>query len=141
MDATCSASPATEASATTPMKIGNLLVRGMLAGLLAAVLAFAFASIFGEPQVDNAIAVEESQAAPPEAGHDHGGEEELVSRGVQSTAGLAVATGAYGLAFGGLFALAFAFAYGRIGNLGARATAGVLRSEERRGGEEWRSRW
>ncbi|ALG11112.1 CbtA family protein [Kibdelosporangium phytohabitans] len=109
------------------MKIGNLLVRGMLAGLLAAVLAFVFASVFGEPQVDNAIAVEESQAAPPDAGHEHGGgEEEVVSRGVQSTAGLAVATGAYGLAFGGLFALAFAFAYGRIGNLSARATAAVL---------------
>ncbi|ONI87574.1 hypothetical protein ALI144C_09335 [Actinosynnema sp. ALI-1.44] len=110
------------------MKTGNLLVRGMIAGLLAAVLAFVFASVFGEPQVDNAIAVEES-AAPPEAeaGHDHGGaEEEVVSRGVQSTAGLAVATGAYGLAFGGLFALAFAFAYGRIGNLSARATAAVV---------------
>ncbi len=94
----------------------------MLAGLLAAVLAFAFASIFGEPQVDNAIAVEEAGA-----GHDHGGEEAVVvSRGVQSTLGLAVATGAYGLALGGLFALAFAFAYGRVGNLSARATAGVL---------------
>lgn len=104
------------------MKIGHVLVRGMLAGLLAAVLAFAFASIFGEPQVDNAIAVEEAGA-----GHDHGGEEAaVVSRGVQSTFGLAVATGAYGLAFGGLFALAFAFAYGRVGNLSARATAGVL---------------
>ncbi|SMD18588.1 CbtA family protein [Kibdelosporangium aridum] len=104
------------------MKIGHVLVRGMLAGLLAAVLAFAFASIFGEPQVDIAIAVEEAGA-----GHDHGGEEAaVVSRGVQSTFGLAVATGAYGLAFGGLFALAFAFAYGRVGNLSARATAGVL---------------
>ncbi|MCE7011424.1 CbtA family protein [Kibdelosporangium philippinense] len=110
------------------MKIGTVLVRGMLAGLLAAVLAFAFASVFGEPQVDNAIAVEEAGA-----GHDHGGaaepgaeEEEVVSRGVQSTLGLAVATGAYGLAFGGLFALAFAFSYGRVGRLSARATAGVL---------------
>ncbi|MBP2325434.1 putative cobalt transporter CbtA [Kibdelosporangium banguiense] len=102
--------------------MGKLLVRGMLAGLLAAVFAFAFASVFGEPQVDNAIAVEES-AAP----HEHGAsEEELVSRGTQSTVGLATAVGAYGLAFGGMFALAFAFAYGRIGNLSARATAGVL---------------
>lgn len=104
------------------MNMGKLLVRGMLAGLLAAVFAFAFASVFGEPQVDNAIAVEES-AAP----HEHGAsEEELVSRGTQSTVGLATAVGAYGLAFGGMFALAFAFAYGRIGNLSARATAGVL---------------
>jgi predicted cobalt transporter CbtA len=111
--------------------MGKLLVQGMLAGLAAAVLAFGFASLFGEPQVDSAISFEESHAAAP---HEHGTdaagasgeEEELVSRGTQSTIGLATAVGVYGLAFGGLFALAFAFAYGRIGNLSARATAGVL---------------
>jgi predicted cobalt transporter CbtA len=106
------------------MNMGKLLVRGMLVGLVAAALAFAFASLFGEPLLDSAISFEESHAAAP---HDHGdGEEELVSRGTQSTFGLATAVGAYGLAFGGLFALAFAFAYGRIGNLSARATAAVL---------------
>jgi predicted cobalt transporter CbtA len=113
------------------MNMGKLLVRGMLVGLAAAALAFVFATIFGEPQVDSAISFEESHAATL---HDHGtgdagasgAEEELVSRSTQSTFGLATAVGAYGLAFGGLFALAFAFAYGRIGNLSARATAGVL---------------
>jgi predicted cobalt transporter CbtA len=112
------------------MNMGKLLVQGMLAGLAAAVLAFGFASFFGEPQVDSAISFEQSHSAAP---HEHGtgeagasGEEELVSRGTQSTIGLATAVGVYGLAFGGLFALAFAFAYGRIGNLSARATAGVL---------------
>jgi predicted cobalt transporter CbtA len=112
------------------MNMGKLLVRGMLVGLVAAAFAFVFASVFGEPQVDNAIAVEEAGGAA----HDHGeaeatggeAEEELVSRGTQSTFGLATAVGAYGLAFGGLFALAFAFAYGRIGNLSVRATAAVL---------------
>jgi predicted cobalt transporter CbtA len=104
------------------MKMGNLLVRGMLVGLAAAVLALVFASLFGEPQVDSAIGFEGM--------HDHSGmnmsEPEPVSRSVQSTIGLATAVGAYGLAFGGLFALGFAFAYGRLGRLSARATAGVL---------------
>ena len=35
----------------------SLLVRGMLVGLAAGVLAFAFAFAFGEPQVQKAIAV------------------------------------------------------------------------------------
>jgi predicted cobalt transporter CbtA len=102
------------------MRMGNLLVRGMLVGLAAAVLSLVFAYLFGEPQVDSAIGFEGT--------HSHGAEEEpeLVSRGIQSTLGLAVAVGAYGLAFGGLFALGFAFAYGRLGRLGARATSGVL---------------
>jgi predicted cobalt transporter CbtA len=103
------------------MRVGNLLVRGMVVGLAAAVLSLVFAYLVGEPQVDSAIGFEGT--------HSHGsGEEEpeLVSRGIQSTLGLAVAVGAYGLAFGGLFALGFAFAYGRLGRLGARATAGVL---------------
>jgi predicted cobalt transporter CbtA len=110
------------------MNMGKLLVRGMLVGLVAAALALVFGSIFGEPQIDTAISLESTLG-----GHDHGGaaepaaeEPELVSRGVQSTIGLAVAVGVYGIAFGGLFALAFAFAYGRIGRLSARATSAVL---------------
>ncbi len=38
--------------------VGNLLLRGMLVGVLAGLLAFGFARIFGEPQVDRAIAFE-----------------------------------------------------------------------------------
>jgi predicted cobalt transporter CbtA len=112
------------------MKMGTLLVRGMLVGLAAAALAFAFASIFGEPAVSTAISFEDSHAVA--GGHDHSAatgaaqEPELVSRDVQSTIGLATAVGVYGLAFGGLFALGFAFAYGRIGALSARASSGVL---------------
>ena len=45
---------------------------------------------------------------------------------MQSTLGLAIATCAFGTALGGLFALAFAFAYGRIGPLTPRATAFVV---------------
>jgi hypothetical protein len=96
----------------------------MLVGVLAGVLAFAFAWLFGEPQVDLAIAFETHmhQLAhdPPEA--------ELVSRAVQSTLGLFTATLAYGVALGGIFAVAFAFAHGRMGKLSARATALILAS-------------
>lgn len=102
--------------------IRSLLVRGMLAGLAAGVLAFAFAYIFGEPQIDAAISFEEALA---KANHEPG-EAEVVSRGVQSTVGLLTGTVFMGLALGGLFALTFAWAYGRIGNIGPRMTAAVL---------------
>ena len=45
---------------------------------------------------------------------------------MQSTLGLATAAVVYGVALGGLFALAFAVAYGRIGRFNARATAALL---------------
>ncbi len=99
-----------------------LLVRGMLVGLVAGVLAFAFALVFGEPQVQAAIDFEDVLAA--KAGEPAGAEP--ISRGVQRTAGLLTGTVALGVAFGGLFALGFAYAYGRIGVAGARLTAALL---------------
>jgi len=86
------------------------------------VLAFAFAKLFGEVEVDRAIAFERARDAASGLPADP----ELVSRGVQSTVGLLAATCLYGLALGGLFALAFAAAYGRVGPLGPRATAAAL---------------
>ena len=38
--------------------VRGLLIRGMLAGLAAGILAFAFAKLFGEPPLDKAIAFE-----------------------------------------------------------------------------------
>jgi hypothetical protein len=98
----------------------TLLVRGLLVGLAAGVVAFIFAHIFGEPSVAAAIAVEES-------GHAHeAGEVELVSRSVQSTFGLLVALLAFGASIGGLFGLAFTLAKGRLGSMGARTSAGLI---------------
>jgi predicted cobalt transporter CbtA len=97
------------------LSMRTLLVWGMLAGLLAGVLAFGFAAAFGEPPVEVAISLEEQGV------HDH--EEGPVSRDIQSTLGLAIATCLFGVALGGLLALAFAFAYGRIGPLSPRHTA------------------
>jgi predicted cobalt transporter CbtA len=101
-----------------------LLIRGMLAGLAAGVLALIFARVFGEPSVDSAISFEAVAAA---ASGEHE-EPELVSRAVQSTLGLATGVLVYAIVFGGLFALAFAFAYGRLGRLSPRATAVVVAS-------------
>jgi hypothetical protein len=100
----------------------TLLVRGMLVGLAAALLGLIVAWILGEPQVGHAIAFQEHQAVL--AGEAP--EPEVVSRTVQQTLGLAVGIGLYGVALGGLFALAFAVAYGRIGRFGARATAALV---------------
>ncbi|WP_043300601.1 CbtA family protein [Pseudomonas sp. M47T1] len=101
---------------------GRLLVRGMLVGLLAGLLAFGFAKIFGEPQVDRAIAFEESMA------HMHGDAEEpeLVSREVQSTFGLLTGVVVYSVSLGGIFALVFAYSLGRIGKVGPRGLSALL---------------
>jgi MFS family permease len=53
-------------------------------------------------------------------------EPELVSRATQSTVGLLTGIVVYGCALGGIFALVFAYAYGRIGRRSPRATAAVL---------------
>lgn len=102
--------------------VGRLLLRGMLVGALAGIFIFIFARIFGEPLVDWAIGFEEKAAqAAGEAA-----EPEIVSRATQ--AGLGLFTGAmiFATAVGGLFALVFAFVYGRVSSLGARGTAALL---------------
>lgn len=101
---------------------GRLLVRGMLAGLIAGILAFGFAKVFGEPQVNLAIAFEDSMGHM----HGHAGEQELVSREVQSTLGLLTGVVVYSVSLGGIFALVFAYALGRIGKVGPRGLAALL---------------
>ncbi|MFC7259766.1 MULTISPECIES: CbtA family protein [Streptomyces] len=98
--------------------VRNLLVRGMLAGLAAGLLALVVAYFLGEPRVDSAIAYEEAHS------HEHG--MEIVSRTMQSTGGLATGVLVYGVSFGGIAALAYCFALGRIGRFGPRASALLL---------------
>jgi predicted cobalt transporter CbtA len=98
--------------------IGTLLIRGMLVGIVAGLLCFGFLKLYGEPQVDQAIAFEtqmdEAKAAAEKAkGIEKAEEPELVSRPVQAGIGLFTGVVVYSTAFGGLFALAFAFAFGR----------------------------
>lgn len=102
--------------------VRTLLVRGLWVGLIAGLLVLGFAYLFGEASIDRAIDFEEHAARV--AGEPHG--VELVSRSVQSTIGLAVATVVYGVAFGGIFALVFAAVSGRVGHHGPRVTAALL---------------
>ncbi len=104
------------------MLAGRLLVRGMLAGILAGCLATGFAMLFGEPQVQHAIDFEAAVASA--AGEAP--EPELVSRGLQSTLGLLTAGVLAGVGVGGLFSVVFALTYGRIGRLGARDLSALL---------------
>jgi hypothetical protein len=107
--------------------IGALLVRGMLAGLVAGILGFCFAWTVGEAPVDAAIAFEAHVASIAHADeHDDHDEDELVSRPMQSTAGLGTGTLIYGIAAGGIFALVFAAAYGRVAPFSARGTAALI---------------
>jgi predicted cobalt transporter CbtA len=94
----------------------------MLVGVVAGLLVFAFARWIGEPQVERAIAFE--TAADQAKGEAP--EPEMVSRRVQKSFGLLTGTVVFGAAVGGLFGLVFAFAYGRIGEMGPRALSAVL---------------
>jgi predicted cobalt transporter CbtA len=81
-----------------------------------------FASLAGEPAIDRAIAFEESGEVAVTAHADAA--PAPVSRGLQRSAGLLTASLVYGLALGGIFALAFAVAYKRVAaKAGPHATA------------------
>jgi Probable cobalt transporter subunit (CbtA) len=102
--------------------VRTFLVRGMLVGVVAGLLSFGFLKVYGEPQVERAVAFETQQeearaAASKAEGHMHMSDEdenELVSRSVQAGVGLFVAVLVHSTAFGGLFGLAYALAYGRV---------------------------
>ena len=119
---------------------GRLLLRGMLAGLVAGFLCFAFLKVEGEPAIDRAIAFEHQMDEAKAHAHAHAdvdaasgrpavvedAEPELVSRPMQAGLGLFTGVIVYSAAFGGLFALAFAVVYGRAGSFGPRSTAALL---------------
>src|SRR4051812_2452985 len=112
--------------------VGTLLLRGMLVGFLAGILCFGFLKLAGDPSIERAIAFETAmdeakhKAAAAEAmtkgmpaPHEHAAPE-LVSRETQAGLGLFTGVTIYSAAFGGLFALAFALALGRVGPFGPR---------------------
>lgn len=97
----------------------TLLIWGLLAGLCGGIVGSGFAKVVGEPPLDRAIAWESAHArAAGEAPHA-----EVVSRTVQSSIGLFTGACVYGIALGGLFALVFAGAYGRVSRAGPAVTA------------------
>jgi predicted cobalt transporter CbtA len=99
----------------------HIIGRGLVAGALAGVIAFVFARIFVEPVIDRAIGFEDGVGAAHEAmhgGHEHGAE--VFTRGVQANIGLGFGVIEFSVAMGALFAVVFAVAYGRVGNVSAR---------------------
>jgi hypothetical protein len=112
----------------------RIIGRGLLAGALAGVLAFVFSKIFLEPVIGRAIDFEDGTAAAHEAmemaaaggGHSHGEGGELFSRGIQSTIGMGLGVLAFSVAMGALFAVVFAVAHGRVGNVSARALSVLI---------------
>src|SRR5271170_833468 len=120
------------------MTTGSLLLRGMIVGFVAALLSFGLLKGFGEPAVDKAIAFESAmEEAKAKAEHDAAvakgenpgpivEEPELVSRAVQGGIGLFTGVTTYNIAFGGLFALAFAVLYRRMGDFSPRLTAALI---------------
>ena len=117
---------------------GSLLLRGMLVGIVAGLLCFTFLKVFGEPQVDTAIAFETKMDEAKDLAKAQEAtakgiampkvepEPELVSRSVQAGIGLFTGVTVYSASFGGLFALVFALVQGRLGEYGPRATSALL---------------
>jgi hypothetical protein len=100
----------------------TFLIRGMLCGIAAGLLVFLFARFFGETSVNGAISVEATIAKAA----NEAPEPELVGRALQASWGLLTGTMLYSIALGGLFSLAFAVAWGRVGMLSARATSTII---------------
>lgn len=104
------------------MSMMQLLLRGMLVGLVAGILGFSFAKVYGEPQVDRAIQIEsaiDKAKGEPE-------DPEVWSRQVQASIGLFTAVVTVGVALGGIFSLVFALCYGRFSTLSPRAYSALL---------------
>ncbi len=107
--------------------LGNLLWRGLLAGLIAGVVGFGIARTIGEPHVDVAIAYEEYlDALDPTPAVAEPGDAPLVTRDEQRNSGLATGALIFGVAIGGIFSLVFAGALGRLGPVTIRGTAALL---------------
>jgi hypothetical protein len=98
------------------MSARAILVRGLLAGLIAGLATFFVAHQVGEPHVETAIALEEATAH--DHAHSHDSEEGTeVSRTDQRTWGLLTGSLAVGVALGGIVALVAAGTVGRMGPL------------------------
>ena len=107
----------------------KIILRGALAGAIGGLLAFVFARIFAEPQIQAAIDYESGRDAvqamldkaagrPPEPpGPD------IFSRTIQANLGIGTGMVLFGLAMGLLFAVVYAVCLGRVGQIRARSLA------------------
>ena len=107
----------------------KLILRGVLAGAVGGLLAFVFARIFAEPQIQQAIDYETGRdavqatldkAAGLAVEHAHA---DVFSRTVQANVGLGIGLVFFGMALGAMFAVAYTVCLGRVGNLRPRTLA------------------
>ncbi|MCW2526809.1 MAG: cobalt transporter [Pseudonocardiales bacterium] len=104
----------------------KFILRGLLAGAVGGLLAFVFARIFAESQIQRAIDYEsgrdEAQEALDKAAGMSLGEHghELYSRTLQGNLGIGVGMVVFGLAMGALFAVVYTICLGRVGRIRAR---------------------
>jgi len=104
----------------------RLIGRGLLAGVVGAVVAFVFARVFAEPVIGRAIEFEDGRTDVAQAHgvHEHG--IELFTRGVQASVGLGFGVLVFGVAMGALLAVLFCVVYGRTGDVGPRPLSALL---------------
>lgn len=104
----------------------RLIARGLVAGAVAAVLAFVFARLCAEPVIGRAIAFEDGRIDAEHAHgvHEHGAE--LFTRGVQANAGLGFGVLIFGVAMGALFAALFCVVAARARGVGPQTLSALL---------------
>jgi hypothetical protein len=106
-----------------------IILRGAIAGAGGGVLAFVFARIFAEPQIQKAIDYESGRDEAQEALNRAAGvaagpaDPEVFSRTVQANVGTGLGMILFGVAMGLLFAVAYTICLGRVGNLRPRTLA------------------
>jgi hypothetical protein len=109
--------------------VTKLLGRGVLAGTVAGLVAYAFARIFAEPYIQRAIDYENGRDAAQAALDRAAGlpvdaaDPDLFSRTVQQNIGLGIGMIAFGAAMGALFAVAYTICLGRVGRVRPRQLA------------------
>jgi hypothetical protein len=99
----------------------QFVLRGLGAGALAGLFCFVFARLFIEPVIQQAIDYESGRDAMENTLRKAAGlapnppSPELFSRSVQDSIGVGTGLVLFGIAMGGLFAVTYFVAYGRIG--------------------------
>ena len=117
--------------------VGSLVIRGLLVGIIAGLLAFTFARFIAEPVVQVAIDFESAHDQAERQEQIKNGitpepeEPEIFSRAVQRSVGLLTGLVGIGAGIGAIFGVMFAFANGRmltpgLGKLGPGATSTLL---------------
>lgn len=107
----------------------KFVLRGVLIGGLGGLLAFIFARIFAEPQIQAAIDYESGRDAAQEALSRAAGlavepeRPEIFSRALQANIGIGLGIIVMGAALGAIFAIVYAICLGRTGQIRPRALA------------------